>query len=178
MIHLTFPILFAAMTALPVQPQGPAASSPPVTTIILVRHAEAAAGAGADPVLSEAGIARANALAEALKDAGVTAVVTTQYRRTVLTGEPLAAAARAPLVSTPVQGALDGHVRAIVRMVHTRHAGGTIVIIGHSNTIPALVKGLSGADVGEIAHDAYGHLFVVTTTTPGAGRVVRARYGS
>lgn len=178
MTRLMCPILFAAMTALPVQPQAPAAPPPPVTTIILVRHAEAVTGAGADPVLSDAGIARANALAEALKDAGVTAVITTQYRRTVLTGEPLAAAAKAPLVSTPVQGALDGHVRDIVQLVHAKHAGGTIVIVGHSNTIPALVKGLSGADVGEIAHDAYGHLFVVTTDTPGTGRVVRARYGA
>lgn len=170
-----FLILPAAMALAVHQPQAPAAPPPPMTTIILVRHAEAVAGAGADPVLSEAGIARANALAAALIDARVTAVMTSQYRRTVLTGTPLAAAANAPLVATTVRGDLETHVRDIVQTVH---AGGTVVIVGHSNTIPVLVKGLTGADVGAIAHDAYDNLFVVTTTTPGAGRLVRVRYGT
>jgi len=170
-------ILLSAFSAPSAQPQAPKAAPLP-TTIILVRHAEAVAGAGADPVLSEAGIARANALAAALIDARVTAVMTSQYRRTVLTGTPLAAAANAPLVATTVRGDLETHVRDIVQTVHAEHAGGTVVIVGHSNTIPALVKGLTGADVGAIAHDAYDNLFVVTTTAPGAGRLVRARYGT
>jgi hypothetical protein len=65
----------------------------------------------------------------------------------------------------------------VVQSVHTTYAGGTIVIVGHSNTVPALVKALSGIDVGAIAHDSYDALFVVTTTAPGRGRLVRARYG-
>lgn len=173
-----FLILFSAFSALSAQPQAAKPAPLPLTTIILVRHAEAVAGAGSDPVLSDAGIARANALAAALIDARVTAVMTSQYRRTVLTGAPLAAAAKVPLITTTIQGPLEAHVRDIVRTVHAGHAGGTIVIVGHSNTIPALVKGFTGADVGEIAHDAYDNLFVVTTNTPGAGRLVRARYGT
>ena len=49
-------------------------------TVIVVRHAEALTGD--DPGLSEAGTARANALAKSLKDAGITAIYVTQYART------------------------------------------------------------------------------------------------
>ncbi|HEU0080180.1 MAG TPA: histidine phosphatase family protein, partial [Longimicrobiaceae bacterium] len=59
------------------------------TTVVVVRHAEKAAAGGQDPELSEAGAARAGALAAALADAGVDAVVTTQLRRTRLTAQPL-----------------------------------------------------------------------------------------
>ena len=51
------------------------------------------------------------------------------------------------------------------------------VTLGHSNTVPALVKGFSGVDIGEIAHDSYDQMFVITTNGSGVGRVVRARYG-
>jgi len=77
----------------------------------------------------------------------------------------------------PGAAGIDAHVRDAVRMIHQKHRGGTILIVGHSNTVPALVKALTGADPGEIAHDSFDQLFVVTTTAPGVGRVVRARYG-
>ena len=66
--------------------------------MFLVRHAEradagmaAAKMAGRDPDLSDAGKARANALAAMLKDARITAIFTTEYKRTRQTG-----AARSP----------------------------------------------------------------------------------
>ena len=160
--------------------QTPKAPPPPVTTVILVRHAEAVANAGNDPDLTEQGRARAAALVEALKDARVTAVLTTPYRRTTQTGEAVAKAQNTPLLSTPIAAGaagIDAHVREVARLVHQRHTGGTILIVGHSNTVPALVKALSGADPGEIAHDSFDRMFIVTTNTPGLGRVVRARYG-
>ena len=138
------------------------------TTVILVRHAEAVANAGSDPVLSEAGSARAKALAAALKDAGVKAVITTQYQRTILTGRPLAEATGAELISLSAQ---TGDPAAI----GAKYAGGVVVIVGHSNTVPAIVKGLTGVDVGEIAHDSYDQMFIVTGA-PGSARLVRARY--
>src|SRR3954464_12768984 len=76
------------------------ASAAAQPVVILVRHAEradagmaAAKGAGADPELSSAGIARANSLASMLKDAGITAVLTTEFKRTRQTGAPAAKAA-------------------------------------------------------------------------------------
>ena len=161
---------------------SPEARSQPAaaTTVVLVRHAEAVSDAGRDPGLSEAGIARASALAGALKDAGVAAVFTTQYQRTILTGGPVATAMKAPAVQSDIgagPAGLDAYVRQVVQTVHAKYGGRTVLIVGHSNTIPALVKAFSGIDPGEIAHDSYGQMFIVTTNAPGTGRLVRARYG-
>ena len=64
-------------------------------TIVLVRHAERAdagtpAPAGADPELSPAGRTRAATLARVLADAKITAIFTTELKRTQQTAEPLA----------------------------------------------------------------------------------------
>lgn len=168
--------LLAALAAAP--PQTPAAGA---TTVVIVRHAEAVPDGGPDPILSEAGVARANALAEALADAGVKAVITTQYQRTALTGGPLAAALNLPLIKESIAGGpagLDTYARNAVQTIRTQYAGGTVVFVGHSNTVPALVKAFSGIDVGEIAHDSYDRMFVVTLKPDGSGSVVRARYGA
>lgn len=155
--------------------------APACTTVVIVRHAEAVPNSGADPALSDAGIARANALAGALKDAGVTAVFTTQYQRTMRTGQPTATAVKVPLVTTTIgagAAGLDSYIRQTVDGLHDRYAGRTVVMVGHSNTVPALVKALSGVDIGEIAHDSYDQMFVIASVAPGRGRVVRARYGA
>jgi broad specificity phosphatase PhoE len=151
------------------------------TTVVLVRHAEALPNAGTDPVLSEDGTARANALAAALKDAGVKAVLTTQYQRTILTAQPLAAASQATLITRrigPGAAGLDEYIRQAADTVHGSYSGTTVVIVGHSNTIPALVKAFSGTHPGEIAHDSYDQMFIVTVDAAGSGRLVRARYGA
>src|SRR5690606_22627139 len=94
------------------------APAPAPTTILVVRHAERAdAGAGErDPALSQAGSARAHALAEVAADAGVTAILATQYRRTRQTAEPLAERLGLPIGVVDVgQGGIRGHVEAVAR---------------------------------------------------------------
>jgi broad specificity phosphatase PhoE len=175
MIILTLALL-AAQAAAPVQ--TPAAGT---TTVVIVRHAEAVPDSGPDPILSEAGIARATALAGAMKDAGVHAVITTQYQRTVQTGRPVAEAAAIPLTTLAIGGGasgLDAYVRQVVLRVRAAQAGRTTLIVGHSNTVPALVKAFSGVDIGDIAHDSYDQMFVVTLNASGSGSLVRARYGA
>ena len=65
-------------------------------TIFLVRHAEradgGAGGMGNDPSLSEAGRARAESLAAMLKDTKLTAIFTTEFKRTQETAAPTATA--------------------------------------------------------------------------------------
>ncbi|MBL8737418.1 MAG: nuclear transport factor 2 family protein, partial [Planctomycetes bacterium] len=63
----------------------------PVTTVILVRHAEKGAD-GDDPELTEAGRARAEALVRTLRDVPIDAVWHSEYRRTALTVAPLCTA--------------------------------------------------------------------------------------
>ena len=155
----------------------PGAQAPAPATVIVVRHAEAVPDAGRDPALTETGQARARALAEALKDAGLSAVYATQYQRTRLTGTPAAEAAGLQVSVREIRGETDAYVDALVKEVLASHSGRTVLIVGHSNTVPAIVRGFSGVDAGEIAHDSYDTLFVVTTASAGKGSVVRARYG-
>lgn len=57
--------------------------------VLLVRHADRL-DASEDTPLWTAGEARAQLLARLLKDAGVTAIYTSQFQRTIKTAEPLA----------------------------------------------------------------------------------------
>lgn len=171
-------LLFAAPVLAALASAAPAAQAPAATTIVIVRHAEAVPDAGRDPVLSEAGTARAKALVETLSAAQVTAVYSTQYQRTRLTGTPVAEGAGLQVRVRPIEGETSAYVDALMKEVLAAHPGGTVLIVGHSNTVPALVKGFSGVDPGEIAHDTYDLMFVVTARGPGRATVVRARYGA
>lgn len=118
----------------------------------VVRHFEKADGA--DPLLSEAGLARAAALAERLEDVRIVAVYSTDTRRTRLTAEPTAK--RHNLAIIPYQPSdTDGLVQAIAR------AGGSVLIVGHSNTVPEIVARLSGQAQRPMPETQYGDLFVV-----------------
>lgn len=143
------------------------------STVIVVRHAEKVDDS-ADPLLSEAGNARAQALADALEHAGVTAIITTQYERTRRTGGPLGER----IGVTPVVVAASGrnHVQDVAAKVREL-APGTIVVVGHSNTVPAIVRALGGPDVGQLADSEYDDMFVLTLSEDGA-RLIRARYGA
>jgi broad specificity phosphatase PhoE len=144
-------------------------------TVVLVRHAEKA-DASADPVLSEAGKARALALADALADAGVGAIITTQFQRTRLTAAPLGERVGVtPAVVTAASG--RDHAEDVAAKVRELAESGTVVVVGHSNTVPAIVKALGGPDVGAIDDSSYDNLFVVTITEAGT-RVIRTRFGA
>jgi broad specificity phosphatase PhoE len=133
-----------------------------ITTFILVRHAEKDLTQSTnDPDLSAEGKARAAKLAEALKQTDVTAIYSTPYKRTQQTVALLATEK-----SLSVQGykAKNEDVDAML----TQHAGGTIVVAGHSNTVPQFVNYLLGEEKYKILDDGdYGNLIVVSVTTRG-----------
>jgi phosphohistidine phosphatase SixA len=167
-------LALAAVSLVAAQDSAPASAT---TTIVIVRHAEALADAGRDPALAEAGRARAVALAEALRDADVAAVYATQYQRTRMTGADTASAAKVEVTVAPIEGSADEYAAALASRVLSSHAGRTVVIVGHSNTVPALVKAFSGVVMPDLAHDSYDTMFVISARGKGEGRVVRARYG-
>src|SRR5688572_14495686 len=79
----------------PARMAGPAvaeAAAQDSTVVVLVRHAEKAPVEGNDPPLSEAGEARARALAETLAGMRFDAVIATERQRTQATARPLAQA--------------------------------------------------------------------------------------
>ena len=142
------------------------------TTVIVVRHAEKVDDS-ADPVLSDDGAARAEALAAALADAGVSAIITTQFERTRRTAAPLGER----VGITPVVVAATGRTHVDDVATRVRELGpGTIVVVGHSNTVPAIIRALGGPDVGEIPDSAYDDLFILTLDED-VVRLIRSRYG-
>lgn len=146
------------------------------TTVILVRHAERATEPANDPVITPAGEQRAQALAAALKDAGVQAIVTTQFQRTRLTAKPLADALGLAAEVVEARGAT--HPQEVARTVLSRHAGKTVVVVGHSNTVPAIAAALGAPGPGEIADTTYDNLFIVTVPASGGKvTIVKAQYG-
>jgi len=124
-------------------------------TIFRVRHAEKAPAAEGDknPPLSPTGRARAEALAAILRDAGITAIYATEFQRTQQTAEPLA---RALNLSVTVVPAAD--TAGLVAKLKDAH--GQSLVVGHSNTIPDVLKALGAEGSYGIADDEYDNLFV------------------
>jgi len=146
--------------------------------VILVRHAEKAAEPPRDPPLTPAGEERARALALALKDAGVTTIVTSDALRTRATAEPLARAGHLTPVIVPVGGgSLADHVAAVASEVR-RHAGAVVLVVGHSDTIPSIIAALGGPRLPDIPHAEFAHLFVLTPETDGTALLVQTLYGA
>ena len=123
------------------------------STIFIVRHAEKA-DATKDPDLSEAGRARAEALAKTLRDAKITAIYATEFKRTQQTAAPLAKALGLTVTTLPAKdnAALIAKLRA---------STGNALIVGHGDTIPDLIKALGISDPINIAENDYDNLFVV-----------------
>jgi phosphohistidine phosphatase SixA len=146
--------------------------------VILVRHAEKSTEPKEDPTLTSAGLERAKALAATLADTGVTAIITTQWRRTKETAAPLAAARgiTPEVVATEPGKPVEGHADAVAEAIG-RHPGGVVLVVGHSNTIAAIVAALGGPKLHELADSAYSDLFLLTPG-PGEARLVHASYGA
>ena len=156
----------------------------PVTTVFLIRHAERAEEPRQDPPLTEKGTARSEALARLLSNAGIKAIYTSTFARTKLTAEPLAkqlgitpAALSLKLnPSNPRQIAEESTKETVDKIMS--HAGGSVLVIGHSNSIPDVIKRL-GADVAPaIDEKKFDDLFVVTVYGKGKAKVAHLKYGA
>ena len=171
----TFALAVAALAGFAFQPRSIPTAAPP-TVVLLVRHAEKAAQPAQDPPLTDAGSARARALVAVARDAGVKSIISTQYLRTRNTVEPTAAA----LSITPEivnAGPMPQHAKAVAEQV-MKHAGETVLVVGHSNTIPAIVGALGAPQPRDLCDSEYDQLFVVVIGDGGPPRLIRSRYGA
>ena len=138
--------------------------------IFVVRHAERADAGGPaqpDPALSAAGQERAKKLAAMLADAGVTAISVTNTTRAQQTAQPLATKLG---LHPEIVDAAD--TPATLKSLKTAHANDIVLVVGHSNTVPAILKAY-GKDGVTIADTEFDNLFVIV---PKAGTVTRLRY--
>jgi broad specificity phosphatase PhoE len=125
------------------------------SVVVIVRHAEKAANGGNDPDLSSAGRARAEALARILKDSGMTAIFTSEFKRTQETAAPTATSTH---VAPTVVPAKD--TAALVAKLH--QLSGNALVVGHGDTIPNIVKALGINVPVNIPDEDYSELLIVT----------------
>jgi broad specificity phosphatase PhoE len=164
-------LLFAVKCAVSAQiPEGLSAK----TKIYLVRHAEKQAGN--DPVLTADGNKRAGALLQMLKGKKLHHIYVTQFKRTQMTGDSL----RIQLGIDTVQYKADTTGEDVYRkIISNNESGNTILIIGHSNTIPKIIKKLGVADFepAMIPDAEFDNLYLITFKK-GKAIIKRMKYGA
>ena len=146
----------------------PALAADP-SVVYLVRHAEKAADSK-DPNLTDDGTLRAAALANVLGDLPLTDVYSTDYNRTKATATPTA----------------NGHKLDVQiydpskpdAMLDEVRKPGIHLVVGHSNTAPALVEALGGEESEEIDEMEYDRLYIVFLDENGKATSQLLRYGA
>jgi phosphohistidine phosphatase SixA len=131
----------------------------------VVRHAETGSTA-TDPPLDATGQARAATLASLLGPANVTAIFTSQFRRTQDTAMPTAidAGVAISVIEIPANGTTYGDV--LVAATQDSMATSAL-IVGHSNTVPDTVKAFTGIDVPPISESEFDRIYTITLAADG-----------
>jgi phosphohistidine phosphatase SixA len=143
--------------------------------VYLVRHSEREM-AGEDPPLTAEGVARAQALAATLRDAGITAILTTQWKRTRDTAQPLAAILNITPEVVPVyEGKAAENASAVAEAVR-RHKDEIVLVVGHI-TVTGVLAALGGPTLPTICDNVFSDLFQFV---PAAGErgLVHLHYGA
>ena len=148
---------------------GRAAEVRAQTALILVRHAERL-DESTDSPLSPAGRQRAELLGRMLASIGVTAIYTTQFQRTVKTAEPLAA--RLGLTINKA----DTPPAELIPQIRSQQPQGTVLVVGHSNTVPEMLAALGYKTPVRIASSEYDNLFIVVPRSGEPPVVLRLRF--
>src|SRR5688572_4009292 len=144
-----------------------------ITTFILIRHAEKDLTQSTnDPDLSAEGKNRAVKLNELLKKTSIQAIYSTPFKRTQQTVATVAQE-KGITVGTYQANKMD-EIDAMIK----QHAGGTVLLSGHSNTVPVILNYLIGEEKYKVLDDGdYGNVIVVSVTERGKNaKVVWLRY--
>jgi 2,3-bisphosphoglycerate-dependent phosphoglycerate mutase len=170
---LVFSMLFALLGAVVVLAYF-ATFQRPVTTVILIRHAEKLIDPNNPDVdLSPAGQARAQEIVRMFGDAGINAIYATQYKRTQQTVKPLA-----DKLGLPVNQVNSKNTADLVTQIRARHSGQVIFIAGHNNSVPEIVAALGGPTFPVIPENEFDNLYIVTVYRTGKAKVVKLKYGA
>jgi broad specificity phosphatase PhoE len=90
-----------------------------------------------------------------LKDAGITLIFATEFKRTQQTAAPLGKA-----VGQIVRTLSATNTVGLVNQL--KAAKGNVLVVGHSNSIPDLLKGLGITAPVTVNEQEYDNLFIVT----------------
>jgi broad specificity phosphatase PhoE len=150
-------------------------SATTTTLVLLARHAEKEISSIQDPPLSAEGEQRAQRLAQMfgrIKGVGkIDAIYVSDARRTQQTAAPLAERLGKQAIVVPA-----ADTKGLASRVMREHDGETVLIIGHSNTVPALIHELGDIDVPPIGDDEYDTLYVLSIPSFGHASLLRMEY--
>jgi broad specificity phosphatase PhoE len=138
--------------------------------IFFVRHAEQAPNDD-DPVLTEAGHRRAQALAQVLKDAGINVIYTTERTRGIQTAEPIS-----KLLNIEPKRLLLRDRDGLIGRLRNQHVHDRVLVVSHSLTLPRLLKVWGYQIDTRITEKEYDNLFVVIPKGNSSPLVLRLRY--
>ncbi|MBV6521552.1 MAG: hypothetical protein MNPFHGCM_01691 [Gemmatimonadaceae bacterium] len=150
---------------------------PADTLVLLVRHAEKSSPSG-DVPLSVVGEERARALVAVAREAGVVAAITTQFQRTQQTAAPTLQALGLSAEVVAASNDIAEHARQIGTMIRERYRGRTVLVVGHSNTVPAIIAALGGPSLPDICDSEYDRLFFLNVSDGSPTRLIQSRYGA
>lgn len=150
----------SAVTALVLTMLAPSAALAEPSMIYLVRHGEKALE-GKDPDLTPQGRQRAQNIGAMLGKAGVAHVFSTDTRRTRQTAQPLAQqnGLQVQLYDPKTPQALVAKVKTL---------SGPVLVVGHSNTLPELVRLFGGQPGADVADNEYDRLYQLVPGTGGS----------
>ncbi len=137
--------------------------------VFLVRHAEKVDNTS-DADLSEAGRVRAAQLAKILKDAGITTIYSTDFKRTRETARPLADALH---VTSTIVGR---EPEVVVERLRALRPTDVALVVAHSDTLPDILKRLGHKETISIADQEYDNLFIVVSRKSEPPTFLRLRY--
>lgn len=153
-------------------------------TVFFVRHAEKGTTPTSDPPLTEAGKARAQVLARILESAGIKAIFTSNLVRTKQTAEPLAQKIGVPIqevrlemMPSPSTDVTQGYIDAMAGKI-LEQSGEAVLVVGHTNTVPQIIKKLGAEMAPTIRETEFDNLYVVTVYARNKVKVARLKYGS
>lgn len=167
---LTFLVVFllanTALAQVPLTDSG--------TKIYLVRHAEK--DTGNNPVLTIAGCERAGDLVRLMKDRQIQRIYVTPYRRSQMTADSL----RIQLGIDTVQYKADTTGAGLIkRILENNDAGKSILVIGHSNTILRIARGLGVENIDPLdIPDHENDNVLLVKYKNGKAELVKWKYGA
>lgn len=141
-------------------------------TFVLVRHAEKADDGSKDPPLCGAGEARARLLSASLASAPLRAAYATGYRRTQATAAP---SAQSHSLSVTAYDA-NRPTADLAAQLRRDHREGTVLLVGHSNTVPAIAAALCGCRVAPMADDEFDRRITIAVAADGKATLREERY--
>ena len=143
--------------------------------VFLVRHTERE-WEGEDPPLTRVGEARAQALAATLRDAGITAIITTQWQRTRDTAQPLATILKITPEVVPVYEGKAAENSLAVAAAVRRRKDEVVLVVGHI-TVTGVIAALGGPRLPTICDNVFSDLFMFAAAAGDQG-LLHLHYGA